>query len=104
MQLARRYVSILAINIIVLGFAFVLDTLLEPLSPTLQFFLQVPTLVLAIDEFRRWVLARADRFGLSELEINAAFFFSAPLAAVGSDTLLTDLRKLVPFGRFRIWN
>jgi hypothetical protein len=104
MLLAKRYLSILAINLLVLIFAFILDSILEPLSPAAQLFVQVPLLVLAVDEFRRWTLTQSTWVGLSKADINGAFFFASPLAALGSDTLLNDIRSLMPFGNLKVWN
>ncbi len=91
----RRYLSILVINITVLGAAFFMDSFMEPLSPGAQLFVQVPLLVLMVDEFRRWSLRKSEWFGLSKADINGAFFFASPLAALGSETLMSDIRSLI---------
>lgn len=94
--LAIRYAFILGISVGSLLISLILDVLLARLSPIAQFFVQVPLLVLAIDGFRRWTLARAAEFELSDADINASFFFAAPLAALGAGSLFRDIKSLMP--------
>lgn len=86
---------ILAISTTVLVLSLILDALCAPLPPVAQFIVQIPLLVLAVDALRRAALARANTLGLSTDEINASFFFAAPLAAFGASTLFRDIRHLL---------
>ncbi len=86
---------ILSVSITVLLLSLILDTLCAPLPPVVQFIVQIPLLVLMVDALRRAALARATTIGLSKDEINASFFFAAPLAAFGAMTLFGDLRRLL---------
>jgi hypothetical protein len=86
----RRAAAVIAINLVVMIAAFGLDRAMAPLSLAWQFTVQVPVLVLLVDEFRRWCLRT---LGLTESEVNGAFFFAAPLAALASDSLMTAIRE-----------
>ena len=92
-----RVAAIIAINGLVMIAAFILDRTLRTLPPAAQFVVQIPLLVIAVDEFRHWCLSNATRLGLTERDINAAFFFAAPLAALASASLLADTRALLRF-------
>lgn len=94
-QLTARIILILGVSIAAFGISLLLDLLLAPLPPALQFLVQIPALVLLIEECRRYALANADRIGLDTHDINGAFFFAAPLAALGAMSLFSDIRKLV---------
>lgn len=91
-----RYLFILGISLGTLLLSLILDRLLAPLSPMAQFFIQVPLLVLTIDAFRRWIIARGAEFALTDTDINASFFFAAPLAALGAGSLFRDIGRLIP--------
>lgn len=93
--LALRYAFTLGISVGALLISLVLDAIFAPLSPIAQFFIQVPILVLTIDAFRRWCLARAAEFDLTDADINASFFFAAPLAALGAGSLFADIKGLI---------
>ncbi len=95
-QLLLRYAFILGISLGTLLISLILDRIFAPLSPLAQFFIQVPVLVLAIDAFRRWILARGAEFELTDTDINASFFFAAPLAALGANSLFRDIGRLIP--------
>ncbi len=86
---------ILGVSITVLTISVLLDALCAPLPPVAQFIIQIPLLVLAVDALRRAALARASTIGLSVDEINASFFFAAPLAAFGASTLFRDIRRIL---------
>ena len=86
---------ILGVSITVLALSLALDAICSPLPPAAQFLVQIPVLVLAVDVLRRTALAHAPRIGLSADEINASFFFAAPLAAFGAMTLFADMRRLI---------
>lgn len=89
----RHVALILGVSITVLLISLTLDALCAPLPTVAQFIVQIPLLVLAVDALRRFALSRATRIGLSADEINASFFFAAPLAAFGATTLFADMRR-----------
>jgi hypothetical protein len=86
---------ILGVSITVLLLSLTLDAICAPLPPAFQFIIQVPLLVLMVDALRRATLDHAPKIGLSTDEINASFFFAAPLAAFGATTLFRNLRQLL---------
>jgi hypothetical protein len=92
-----RVATIIMINVVVMIAAIVLDRILNFLPPLWQFLVQVPALVLIVDAFRHWCLASAARLSLTERDINAAFFFASPLAALSSATLMSDVRSLLRY-------
>lgn len=91
----RHVALILGVSITVLLLSLTLDAICAPLPAAAQFLIQIPLLVLAVDALRRAALVRATAIGLSTDEINASFFFAAPLAAFGSTTLFADMRQLL---------
>ena len=86
----HRYALALGISIVALLISIALDRLLSSLSPVTQFLLQVPILVLLVDEGRRALLAYTE---LLPDDVNGAFFFAAPMAALGATSLVADIRK-----------
>jgi hypothetical protein len=94
-NLTARIVLILGVSIAAFGTSLLLDLLLSPLPPLLQFLIQVPAIVLLIEGGRDYVLANADRLGLTHRDINGAFFFAAPLAALAATSLFTDIRRTI---------
>ena len=94
-MIIARITLILAVSISAFAISLILDLLLAPLSPILQFLIQVPALVLLIEEGRKYALANAERIGVSHQDINGAFFFAAPLAALAAPSLFTDLRHAI---------
>lgn len=100
-MLATRIALILAVSIVTITVSFILDFLLAPLPAIPQFLIQVTLLVLLHNEFHRLALEYAPRLGLTERDVTGAFFFAAPLAAVGSMSLFADIRRTL-FGRVRI--
>jgi hypothetical protein len=85
----HRYTLALGISILALLISIALDRLLSPLSPLLQFVIQVPILVLIVDEGRHALI----QAGFPTDDVNGAFFFAAPLAALGATSLFIDIRK-----------
>lgn len=94
MFVARAILAI-GVSIVALLISLTLDRLFAPLPAALQFVVQIPLLVIIVDEFRRVILKHGARFGLTEADINGTFFFAAPLAALGASSLLRDLRRSV---------
>lgn len=94
-SLPKRIALILAVSISAFLISLALDLLLSPLPPLLQFIIQVPILVILIEEGRRYALNNEKRLGLGEMEINGAFFFAAPLAAFAAFSLFKDINGLV---------
>jgi hypothetical protein len=86
----HRYALALGISVAALLISITLDRLLAPLSPIPQFMIQIPILVLLVDEGRRALLHYTN---LQPDDVNGAFFFAAPMAALGATSLFVDLRK-----------
>lgn len=97
-MLTRRIALILAVSISAFAISLALDLLLSPLPPLLQFLIQVPALVLLIEEGRNYALANATTLGVSHRDINGAFFFTAPLSALAATSLFADVRGLMAKG------
>jgi hypothetical protein len=91
---ANRFLLTIGVSIVSLLISLTLDRLLAPLSALPQFLIQVPILVLIMDEFRCLVLHHAAAYGLSTDDVNGTFFFAAPLAAFGSISLFSDLKRI----------
>ena len=91
---ANRFLFTIGVSIVALLTSLTIDRLLAPLSPIPQFLVQVPVLVLIMDEFRRLTLHHAHAYGLSADDINGTFFFAAPMAAFGATSLFRDLKSL----------
>ena len=94
-SLTKRIALILVVSIASFAISLALDLLLSPLPPLLQFIIQVPILVILIEEGRLYVLNNEKRIGLGEMEINGAFFFAAPLAAFAAFSLFKDITSIV---------
>ena len=90
----QRYILALGISIAALLISIALDRLLAPLPTLTQFLVQVPLLVLIVDEGRRFLIQKG---GFPADDVNGAFFFAAPLAALGATSLFLELRQ-----KFRI--
>ncbi len=86
----HRYALALGISFVAFLISIALDRLLAPLPPLAQFAVQVPLLVLLIDEGRRFLLHYTQ---IPQEDVDGAFFFAAPLAALGATSLFMDLRK-----------
>ena len=93
-MIISRTLLTLGISIVALLISYVLDRLLAPLTAIPQFLIQIPILVLIIDEFRRLILSHAQAFDLSVDDVNGAFFFAAPMAAFGARSLFRDLQLI----------
>lgn len=93
-MIVYRIAMILGISIVTLLISMTLDTVLAPLPGHVQFLIQIPALVLAMDELRHWTAARSAEFYVTVDEVNGAFFFAAPLAAFGATNLFADIRRL----------
>ena len=96
-MLVYRIAMILGISIVTLLISITLDTVLAPLPGHVQFLVQIPALVIAMDELRLWTVARAAELHVTVDEINGAFFFAAPLAAFGAASLFADIRRLTRY-------
>lgn len=92
-MLVYRIAMILGISIVTLLISITLDVLLAPLPGHIQFLVQIPALVIAMDELRRWAQGRAADLHVTADDINGAFFFAAPLAAFGATSLFADIRR-----------
>jgi hypothetical protein len=91
---ANRFLLTVGVSVVALLTSLVLDRLLAPLSALPQFLVQVPAVVLIMDEFRRLVLHHASAYGLTADDVNGTFFFAAPMAAFGAVSLFSDLKRL----------
>jgi len=94
-MLIYRFLLAIVISIGSLLIAVIVDMLFSPFPTVLQFILQIPVLVIVIDESRRLLLSNMGD-SLTEGEINSCFFFAAPMAAFGSLSLFRELEKLHP--------
>jgi len=92
-MLVARVALAIGISIAALLISLTLDMILSPLPPLLQFLVQIPALVLLMDEARRVVLKEAPHYELTETDVNGTFFFAAPLAAFAAVDLFRDLRR-----------
>jgi hypothetical protein len=92
-----RVVLIIGISIAALLISLTLDLLLSPLPALMQFLIQVPAIVLLMDELRRHLLREAPRYNLTEADVNGAVFFAAPLAAFAAVDLFRDLQRSMRF-------
>lgn len=90
----HRYALALGISVAALLISIALDRALAPLPTLLQFVIQVPLLVLIVDEGRRYLIQKA---GFPTDDVNGTFFFAAPLAALGATSLFLEIRQ-----KFRI--
>jgi hypothetical protein len=93
-MIISRTLLTLGISIVSLLISYALDSLLAPLTALPQFLIQIPILVLLMDELRRLILSHASAFNLSADDVNGAFFFAAPMAAFGARSLFRDLQLI----------
>jgi hypothetical protein len=91
---AARFMLTIVVSVVALLTSLVLDRIMAPLPALPQFFVQVPILVLLMEEFRALVLRHAGAYGLTADNVNGTFFFAAPLAAFGALSLFRDLRRI----------
>jgi hypothetical protein len=96
-MIVARIVLIIGISIAALLISLILDLILSPLPALIQFLVQVPAIVLAMDEIRRTILREASRYDLTETDVNGAVFFASPLAAFAAVDLFRDLRRQLRF-------
>lgn len=94
-MILERYFLIILVSIFTLLFSVALDKLLAPIPPAMRFFIQVPILVIVMDDMRLMLHDYAERFRLVKEHVNGAFFFAAPLAALASGSLFQDMRSLL---------
>lgn len=92
MLLAARAALSIGVSIAALLISLALDRLLAPLPAIPQFLIQIPTLVLTMDYLRTLTIHHAAEL-LSSDAVNGAFFFAAPLAAVGSSSLMQEIKQ-----------
>lgn len=92
-----RIALIIGISIAALLISLILDMILSPLPPLVQFLVQVPAIVLIMDEIRRATLREAPKYDLTETDVNGAVFFASPLAAFAAVDLFRDLRRQLQF-------
>jgi hypothetical protein len=87
---------ILGISLVALLIALILDRLFVGLPSTAaRILIQIPLLVLTIDLFRRWALETGPTIGLTDTDVNASFFLTPPLVALGSANLFAAIRRIV---------
>ena len=93
-MLVTKVALIIGISIVTLLIAIVLDTTLASLPLVAQFLIQIPVLVLSIEAIQQttetYILPHT---GLQKQDIDTLFLFVAPLAALGSVSLFTELRR-----------
>lgn len=94
-MIQNRFLLTVVVSVVALLTSLVLDRLLAPLSALPQFLIQVPLLVILMDEFRHIVLHHAVAYGLTADDINGTFFFAAPMAAFGAASLFRDLKRSI---------
>ncbi len=94
-MLVARIALILGISIAALLISVILDIVFAPLPHIAQFMIQVPLLVLAMDELRTAIGSVAPAYGLSPSHVDSAFFFAAPIAAFGATNLFTDMARII---------
>ena len=92
-----RIALIIGISIAALLISLILDMILSPLPPLIQFLIQVPAIVIIMDEIRRIVIRNASLYDLTETDVNGAVFFASPLAAFAAVDLFHDLRRQLRF-------
>jgi hypothetical protein len=92
-MIALRAALALGISIAALLISIILDSLLAPLPLPFQFIIQIPVLVLAMEELRRTLIHNLP--ALDESAINSTFFLAAPIAAFAARDLFGDLRKIM---------
>ncbi len=95
-MLVAKVALIIGISVATLLISIILDTVLAALPLFAQFLIQIPVLVLSIEAIQstteRYLLPVT---GLQKTDMDTMFFFAAPLAAFGSASLFTELRRLL---------
>jgi hypothetical protein len=95
-----RIALILGVSIATLLTSVILDAIMSPLPAPAQVLIQLPALVLTIEVIRDWTLRHAADFSLTRDNIDAAFFFAAPLAAFASTSMFDELRTIIGHAKF----
>ena len=83
----------IGVSIAALLISLALDRVLSPLSAIPQFFIQIPTLVLIMEYLRTLPIHHTAGL-LSTDDVNGMFFFAAPMAAVGSSSLMQEIKQM----------
>jgi len=91
-----RFILAIGLSVSTLGISFILDRLFHRIPYHVQFFLQIPIIIIIIDNMRLYFLAHAPQYNLTEAEINGSFFFVAPMVSIGSATLFAEIRRTLP--------
>jgi hypothetical protein len=95
-MLLIRVALVIAVSLAALLISLALDRMFASLSAIPQFLIQIPTLVLIMDYLRARVIDHVEEaHGLTVDDVNGAFFFAAPLAAVASADLMAEIRRLL---------
>ena len=92
-MIALRAALAIGISIAALLISIVLDSLLAPLPLAIQFLIQIPVLVLTMEELRRALIHHLP--ALDEAAINGTFFLAAPIAAFAARDLFRDLQRAI---------
>jgi hypothetical protein len=92
-MIALRIALAIGISIAALLISTILDSLLAPLPLLLQFIVQVPALVIIMEEIRTWLIHNLP--ALDESAVNSTFFLAAPIAALGARDLFAGLSRLI---------
>lgn len=93
MMVLIRVTIAIGISIAALLISFALDLFLAPLPLPLQFIVQVPALVILMDELRLWLVRHLPT--IRESTINGTFFLAAPIAAFGARNLFNDVGRFI---------
>ena len=90
-----RVLLVIGISLATLLISITLDFLCASLPSSLQFMIQIPILVLVLEEARRWLLVHVRNLDrtLTIDDINSSFFFAAPIAAFGSMRLFHSIER-----------
>jgi len=94
-MLQYRVALILAISIGILLISIIFDKILAPLPLVAHFLIFIPAIVLIVDEARQYTKENADMYKLRAADVDGAFFFAAPLAALAASSLFTKMRVLL---------
>ena len=93
-MLIFRFLLVIGISLVTLLISITLDVAFASLPLMLQFLLQIPILVLTLEEGRLWTVRNLDTILTSD-DINGCFFFAAPIAAFGSMRLFQGLERIL---------
>jgi len=93
-MLVYRFLLVIGISLATLLISITLDVAFASLPIAMQFLLQIPILVLILEEGRRWMVRTLDTT-LTIDDINGCFFCAAPIAAFGSMRLFQGLERIL---------